>query len=605
MLFRENKWKRILPFAGTVCFGCVLLSRKQFRDPAADLFFIACYFAAVYVLYGREPAADHAKRVKAGCVIFALLFSAGLLIKSHVVFTGEVADSYHKNYFIPLDWTDFFGLIIRFIAVCLPVLIIVPRAPGFFRFSATKLAALSEKSPEKRTCPRISGAAFFLLMFALLIIPWFIGFLHHFPGNIIYADVTYILRADPVKASNVSPVWFNYFVCFFLNKGILSGHPNGGTAVFCLFQMTVFALISAYMLLWMRKKGAGVFLIFPAYLFYAFYPIISLYSFSILKDAWFSYVMLLWVPFLFDAVIEREFTGKRCAALILLIFLTMVFRNNGILVAVLMVPVLTLLFRNKRVPVFLIGACTVILTLCGSASLSRGIVHKFAENVGIPLQQIGMVMTHEDGKMTEREREFFTRILPEDGWTGDERAGSYAPMCVDSVKYNAAGKFDDRFLNAHRKDFVRSWLGILFRNPVLCVRAWLMSTYGFWAFGTVNNVQAFAFDIEENEFGIFQHSLLPEKADALLTRIYSYVPDSEGSAGSFIWLYLFVCLIFLLNHKGGFALVFLPVILNWLTLMAAAPIAFAFRYVYYYLLILPLVFPILMFVFCPSGKEAN
>lgn len=80
------------------------------------------------------------------------------------------------------------------------------------------------------------------------------------------------------------------------------------------------------------------------------------------------------------------------------------------------------------------------------------------------------------------------------------------------------------------------------------------------------------------------------------------MPSSEGSAGTFIWIYIFVALFLIVNKKGKYMMVFSPIYLNWLTIMVAVPLAFAFRYVFYYILIFPLAIVITIMIFAPKDN---
>lgn len=534
---------------------------------------------------------------------FSLIFALMMVCGKRIVMTGGVADSYSLNYFRSFEITDIFYFFTAFAAACLVSYLAVLYGPELLsklEMAAVRMPPALEGSMGEKKGQRV----FFLLSLAGLMIPWFIGFLYHYPGTIIYADVLQILNVGPQEASNISPIWFNYVVWFFLHQGVSSGHPNRGVALFCLVQMLMFAVMTAAVLTWMRKRGAGLFWIILAFLFYAFYPIIGLYSYSMLKDAWYSYAIFLWIPFLFDVVHTRKFSRHSAEALGALLFFTIASRNNGLMVGALMVPVLMVLCRKYWKRILLTGMGTILVVSLAGRAISGNVQHRFAETVGIPLQQIGMVMQC-GGNLSEEDKSFLFQILPEEEWVGDDAVDrkGYAPFCSDTLKYNADGKFNSDFLDSHRMEFVRVYLRVLTKNPGLCLKAWLMATCGFWKVGEVNDLQAYVTGIEENDYGIARQSRLPAWLDNLVGQFYSFVPSSEGSGGNFIWIILLICLIFLLNHKAGYAAVLLPVVLNWLTLMAATPIAFAFRYVYYYLLILPLLLPLMQLAFRKERGE--
>jgi hypothetical protein len=60
----------------------------------------------------------------------------------------------------------------------------------------------------------------------------------------------------------------------------------------------------------------------------------------------------------------------------------------------------------------------------------------------------------------------------------------------------------------------------------------------------------------------------------------------------------------LIAGKGKNILLLLPIILNWLTLLAFTPMAFGFRYVFYYLLCLPVIIALLPTIFSNKHEES-
>lgn len=240
--------------------------------------------------------------------------------------------------------------------------------------------------------------------------------------------------------------------------------------------------------------------------------------------------------------------------------------------------------------------------------MTRNVPRRFAETVGVPLQQIAMVLTY-DGKIKEEEKEFLFNIKKEEYWTGlDEQ--SYSPMNVDSLKlvyeapieYNSY-VFSDDYLNEHKAEFIKVYLHILVRNPSLCIKAWLMNTYGFWAFNTYNTEQAFMTAIHTSYYQYTNRSLLPESVNSIVQVFYSKLSVLTGSAGSLIWLTLFLAMFLLIAGKGKNILLLLPILLNWLTLLVFTPMAFGFRYVFYYLLCLPVIFAMLPTIFSNKREE--
>ncbi|WP_329886239.1 hypothetical protein [Pseudoramibacter faecis] len=109
---------------------------------------------------------------------------------------------------------------------------------------------------------------------------------------------------------------------------------------------------------------------------------------------------------------------------------------------------------------------------------------------------------------------------------------------------------------------------------------------------------------DPTEFGFYRSPKLPDPLVRLVTHYYKYIGNSIGSAGTSIWLLLSFCLLLLILPK--YILIVLPMLLNWLTVMISAFIAFAFRYVLYYLFAFPVLlalFPLIVQTSATSHRE--
>lgn len=106
------------------------------------------------------------------------------------------------------------------------------------------------------------------------------------------------------------------------------------------------------------------------------------------------------------------------------------------------------------------------------------------------------------------------------------------------------------FLNHHRKQFLQVYFRIFKNNPKLCIKAYLLESYGFWAFHSVHGNQSYLTVLQENEFGFYRSPKLPRPLVRPATHYYKYIGNSIGSAGTFAWLLLSFCLLLLIFPKG-------------------------------------------------------
>ena len=565
-------------------------------------FFLICIFYIVCLF--RRRLKKIAKPFQFIFVaVFSFLFSLMLIMKSHIVFSGIVRARINQNYFTSMGKKDalFFILLSIFLfVILLNVCDLLLELVGYLN---TKSFFQNEV--------RVNGKKWIFIVFAAIILVWGVSYLSFFPGTSMWNDIDAVLAFGPVGESGRSPIIYNYIVYFFLE--LLCDpltNPNLGFALFTIFQMVFMAGVITYVLYWtyyiVRVRNIVFLTLFA---FFCFYPVVNLYSFTIVKDTPYSLFMLLWIPFLYDTIKEKKLCLRNKILYCFLIVGSAVFRNNGLIVVPLLIIATVFVIKNNRRYLLIAGAAVYLFVIISTNCMTKNVPRRFAEAVGVPLQQIAMVLTY-DGNIEEEEKEFLLNIKKEEYWTGlDEQ--SYSPMNVDSLKLNYEAPieynsyvFSDDYLNKHKAEFIKTYLHILVKNPSLCIKAWLMNTYGFWAFNTSNTEQAFMTAIHTSYYQYTNRSLLPKSINSIVQVFYSKLSVLTGSAGSLIWLTLFLTMFLLIAGKGKNILLLLPILLNWLTLLAFTPMAFGFRYVFFYLLCLPVIFALLPTIFSNKHEES-
>ena len=562
------------------------LKLSTVKSPVLCFLVFAVYrFSISYMGRSRRTRGD-----RAVLAIIAALFSIMIVARNHVVFTGGVVGTLSQNYVVDPGWSDLLYILLLWAVLY-----------SFFDGLAYWLPEALGRIPRGQA----DGAGnpfpmlFPVVMLTMLAI-WTLGYLCFFPGTMVWNDILYVLQ-NPQTAADISPVVFNFIVNLFLKWGVAIGKPNVGFALYCVLQMVLLSALLAYTVCWLMRTGLPSFAPIAVWMFYAFYPLISLYSFTIIRDIGYSAFMLLWLIFLYDLLSGRELKRGMVLLYAVLLVGTIVSRSNGKIVAPLMAVTVPLFIRDNRVKLFGIGilACALTFVLTGFAT--RNVESRSVEALGIPMQQIAMVV-NEGGELSEEDREVIFSLLPESEWTGGDYPTTYIPMTVDMLKGN--GQFNGSYLNSHRAEFIRTYLNVLVHNPWQCIKAYMLETYGFWAWGSVDDAQAYHMGIQESEFGFNQSPVLKGALYDFITGIYyRAIPHSEGSAATFTWLIIGTLGLLFVSGKRKYCLLLLPMLYNWLTIMVAAPIAFAFRYVFYYLLTFPVVISLLLILYRGNNQK--
>jgi len=254
-----------------------------------------------------------------------------------------------------------------------------------------------------------------------------------------------------------------------------------GVAFNSLFQMVYLSVLFGYVCWWLRVKGAPRWAGIVVLGFFALNPIIARYAVTMWKDIPFSAGFLLLTTMLYDVVESRGASLHKIRNLVglgLLCIFLILLRKNGLIVVVPTFLVLAFFYRLERPLLFrIIG--TLILSMALSLGISGPLYSAmgvqpahFAETVSIPLQQIARVI-NTDGNLTQDQQAFLEQIMPLEAW-----AENYNPRTPDYIKFNEA--FNNQFLDEHRGEFLSMWLKIGLQNFGVYATAWRFTTEGYY-----------------------------------------------------------------------------------------------------------------------------
>lgn len=522
--------------------------------------------------------------------VFSVLFSVCLVLTHKVHFSGNLSEGVNKNYIPDFHITDILLVILCSAAVFVIVNAVIlllnsRRVKNFF--------GNSEKANPKKIFRNNFIITFFM---------WFIFFLTFYPG-VGMNDSLWIIK-QPVQMAGQHPILYNLLLSGCVNIGKSLFHSaNAGIAIYSVLQMLIMNACISFCVSWFAGKGCPKIIAYIIGLSFAFLPIAADYSIAAIKDSLFSAFIMLFIPLLYETAASKGAflrTKKGICSFILLGLALSLVRNNGSYVVFGLSVIIFFMFKNAR-KMIVISVCIILAvsSVPNAILKSMGIQSLFQESAAIPLQQIGMVVAKD--RITEPEdKEFIENLLPL-----REFKSNYAPMTADNIKWD--GNFNAQFLNEHPKEFLSLWFRLLKNNKILYIKSYLLETYGFWSIGTHHGNQAVFFDITNTannirlkaylaKEGIKNESVFPDIIQQPLVSFYRNTCVYFG-AGSCFWLSMFAALMLIVKKKYRLLIILAPCTFVWLTLMISAPIAFAFRYVFMYVLCLP------FFIVMPLLKE--
>lgn len=423
-----------------------------------------------------------------------------------------------------------------------------------------------------------------------LVAMWSPYLLSYYPGILSSDSFAMLMQVKQLQPlNNQIPVAYTLLVGFFVKIGWEIGDTNFGIFLFSFVQMVIMAGVLSYSTYWVRKKVKYRAAAVCTLLFYGMNPIAALYAITMWKDGLFSAWIVLLCLFLSDMAADggRKLGERKNLRRLCLLFALISFgRGNGVYAVILCWLVLLLIYKNVRKKLLTAGGVILaVMFIQGPGYKALGIVQAgFAESAGIPIQQICYTLVT-DGPLEEGEQAFLENVIPI-----QTIVESYSPVSVDSIKFHPG--FNAAFLEQNKPGFVRLYLGLLPSHFRAYVQSYLLSTSGFWH---IEPLRWFVQDnINGNELEIYNvdyfkryfHFDWKEAVSGMISFL-SY--GGFINVGLMVWLvFLFIAMCFSQKQRWK-AMLALPLIGCWITLMIATPASSQFRFIYYYYLMLPVI----------------
>lgn len=502
------------------------------------------------------------KRKTGFAVLFSIYTAVNLFLVYKIRGSQEVRDSWQEVYMRRFCWWDILLFAVLNILIYIMLKCFIVKA-------VPQLRSLFAKYSIGKT-ENVKG--FFGKTYACIFAVWFVFFLAFYPGTAMN-DTIYILQ-DPLKLSNQHPVLYNMYLYAFYRVGCFLRNPNLGLALLSLLQMGGMAYVLAKAVTMLRQSGAAEWLCRALTVYFGIAPLFPTYAVSAIKDTPFSICLFALLLMLYELASGKGvLLDSKSYQIQMSLWLSgiIIFRNNGILIVLGLAVVLCFFYKRyvKQI-VCLFGGVVALWLLVGRLVTPEGNEPLFQERVAIPIQQTAAVIVK--GKPLEKDEEqYLYRLLPEEAWQ------RYSPACSDTLKWSE--EFDRGYLNRTKGYFMQIWGRLLWKNPKVCAEAYLLETYGIWGIETRNKEQYYNKEIWDNTIGLYQDSPFPEPLRKLIAvcccNRFTYRYLSMGTA---YWLLAAVTLWLFYRKAYQYIVVTVPLWLLFISLLAATPVAFAFRY---------------------------
>ena len=261
-------------------------------------------------------------------------------------------------------------------------------------------------------------------------------------------------------------------------------------------------------------------------------------------------------------------------------------RSNGLFVLAVWLVVLIFAYRSQstKLKVTFLAALIVGFVLKNVVMSCLSVPQPdILESLAIPMQQITAVV-HNGGKITPEQEATLSKLV-----SLDELSASYNPCWVDFAKKSIRDAGNVQYLIDNKALFFKTYIQIGLSNPAEYIKAWIYETQGYWSLK--ESFTLWYDGIEPNTYGIARSV----NSSAAETFVDTY-------AEKFIWIFRILTIIAVytwiviaafcaaINRRNRLgAVIAVPAVSIFLSLLVAVPLDAEFRYAYAYIFLAPIV----------------
>lgn len=506
---------------------------------------------------------------------------------------------------------------------------------GYLLAKCRDVSVVSEK--EMRNAKKVVLS--FVIALTGLLLVWGVGLFFSYPGNTTTDSNGMINMALGNRQIKLGvPIVYIMPIKWLWNIGqALFLNPNAYLAVVSAAHVLLVALAAAYLISRLYAHNVKKWICVITWMFYAFVPYNVQLSHTIWKDIPFAVFTFLFMILIWE-LSQEEKTGSKLAMYARLVLLVIagaglcLMRNNGLFAYIFFLPFAVYMFykNNKKVLVALVVTFVLVRVIQGpvydhimtenarmiaakqeekedlekaetkqEATSSKEKV-KEVKNANdsynasgiyiITIQQLGRVVV-DRADISSEDYERLNKVV--DVEKVKER---YDPYCMDGAASGIRYKVP-------KSEYLKEWLYFGTKYPIQYILAWKDQTFGYW----YPDIQYWVYtdQIKDNELGLYKDSILNEdqRYEMMLAESsYKHIPvyGLLWSIGFVVWVTIFFTCVTFLRKGLKTAMVYVPLLGVWGTLLVATPVYAEFRYIYAMFLCLPLS---VLLPFITSNKQ--
>lgn len=558
----------LIATAGTLCFPQMLNLKENTLGFTNSIFSVFVWLLCMYAVDRSLRSID--LRDRRGWLIaggFSVFFTTAMLFGVRLDAVGNV------NF---KDWRLWVSLPVL---TCLFTILI----RKFWDF----LGGMEERKRKLAEHIKIPGAPakaaryVNILTFVFLLLCWLPVLLAVYPGFFVYDAQDEWLQVASRNFNTHHPLihvlMLGGMVCA-VHK--VTDSYNLGIASYMILQMMIVSGAFTYLLFFMRRRKVARVVRLLSLLYFAFFPVIVMFTLCSAKDTLFTVALLMLLLSLLDMGSNAEAFFASQKKMLFFVFSAvgmMLFRKNGAYAFAVMVPILLIYHKNyfrKAAYLFAVIFLSCFLVNTGLAVVLHAKGGENQEILTVPIQQLARTYKFNREVFEPEDVAALHEILPE------EALVLYNPKLSDPVKV----RFQNSAFAADKSKYIGLWMRIGLKKPLSYINAWLVNSYGFWYPDTVIDVYSgntvftftyqdssyFGYEVEEPGFRDSKIPWLDEIYRKMALEIsQEKIPiySMLYSPGGIFWCIAFVFAYVLYRKKYHIVIPYLMVLLVWLTVI--------------------------------------
>lgn len=406
--------------------------------------------------------------------------------------------------------------------------------------------------------------------------------------NIPTKYLTYVVPlSSKVHLTNHHPVLHTLLLGGMIQFGRLFGSDNLGLFMYSLLQ--TFLLMSALVatIVVLKKENVSVQVRGIILAIYSLVPMFPFYAMSAVKDTIYTVFMIFYCLFIYY-ITKKEVTlkTKHWILFFICMMLLALFRNNGVYVILLSLPLIFLYEKRYRKIVgvlliaFVLSYFSYDKVLLPSFKITAG---SKREVLSIPFQQTARLVKEHPEAISKKNQKVIDQVL--EYKTLGKR---YQPEISDPVK----NKYNPKTTTQDLTSYFHVWWNYLWKYPKVYIEATLNNVYGYFYPGHSRwYLYSKYFPLVMEEGVVDYHYNHLEFLRMILVGYGNAFPHIPGiglisNIGFNTWVLLLLCVYSLHKKQLSFFLCLTPLLIS-LLICIASPVNAYFRYAMPYIFIMP------------------